>query len=439
MSWERAISPRALVAGGVIAYVALFNLTYVHFVGDVFTDQGYGYARPGFGVWAVLLVFSVFPAIWLPTRLGRVSGVAEWILYLVVFVPSMTVPLYAVGAATADQLQLATVLGLALAVFPLARRVPLLRLPQVSLSPRSFIGLLGAMSVVTVTVMVWKLNFSFSLADIGAVYDVRADYADAVGEAGRAVAYLVGWQANVINPALVVWGLHTRRWYLVTVGLGLQYLVFAATGLKGAVALLAVVLGLYVLLRSWRTPLGTAMAWGSSGALGAVTLAHITTSGPVATAGSSWILSLLFRRALATPGLMTGLYFDFFSGRPKANLDHSILGPFVETPYVDPPPVLIGTTYFPDSSPWANGNLWADGFANFGFVGIIAMTVLLVFGLYLADSFLRGRSLVVPALLLVAPLLPLVNTGLLTSLVTHGLALGVIVMILAPVTRDSPG
>ena len=87
---------------------------------------------------------------------------------------------------------------------------------------------------------------------------------------------------------------------------------------------------------------------------------------------SEWFTAILLQRLIATPGLLTGMYVEFFSAHPKAMLAHSVLAPFLAYPYDREPSFLIGRAYFGSETVQANANIWADGYANFGWAGDVA-------------------------------------------------------------------
>jgi hypothetical protein len=80
----------------------------------------------------------------------------------------------------------------------------------------------------------------------------------------------------------------------------------------------------------------------------------------------------------------------------------------------------------------ANANIWADGFANFGYFGMLGATLLTGLWLWLVDSStnIQNRRLVV--LILCIPSLTLADSGLLTDLASHGLALALLIVSILP-------
>src|SRR5207302_10056432 len=104
----------------------------------------------------------------------------------------------------------------------------------------------------------------------------------------------------------------------------------------------------------WKEKFGLTMIWGAVALIvGSIVADTIS--------GSVTFSSLVLQRLLATPGLLTGYYMQFFSGNPKMLLSHSVLKSLVENPYgSQSPPFIIGSAYFHNASNSANANIWAD-------------------------------------------------------------------------------
>src|SRR5205814_9572695 len=80
----------------------------------------------------------------------------------------------------------------------------------------------------------------------------------------------------------------------------------------------------------------------------------------------------------------------------------------------------------------ANANLWADGFANFGYFGMFAATLLTGAWLWLVDSSASTCNNRLAILILCIPSLTLADSGVLTDLASHGLVVALVVMSVLP-------
>jgi hypothetical protein len=282
---------------------------------------------------------------------------------------------------------------------------------------------LGAFGYIAVTV-----GINFSPPDILAINATREGFGDAVQAYGTVLGYIVSWSANVVGPLLIAIGLRRRQLWYTALGVGLELVVYGITGFKTALFSGLLVAGLVVLLSSRARPSGAGLAW-------------ITTSLVIGVAvfdrlnGSIVATSIFVRRVFEVPALVTSRYFEFFSEHPTYDLGHSFLRTWFRPPSQLTPPELIGSVFYgPETS--ANGGVWADGFANFGFVGILAFTVIMGCVFWLLDVVVDGVDLSVTGSVAGVLGVILTNTGLFTTLVSHGLGLAIILFSMLP-RRDA--
>ena len=146
------------------------------------------------------------------------------------------------------------------------------------------------------------------------------------------------------------------------------------------------------------------------------------------------LTSLIVRRFLVTPGLLTAGYVQVFDDIDKAQLAHSVLSPFFDYPYAREPPFLVGAAFFDNPETHANANLMADGFANFGYLGMVAACLVCVALLWALDDAAEGLPLGFACLVVLMPALALADSGILTTMLTHGFLAAVVLLALAPRT-----
>ena len=124
-------------------------------------------------------------------------------------------------------------------------------------------------------------------------------------------------------------------------------------------------------------------------------------------------------------------YFIYFQNEPMLLWSNSITSKYIEYPYDLTPPVLIGQWRGTGAN--VNNSFISMGFMHAGVAGIVLYGVLVGFIFRIIDS-LRGASL--PNWLIVAALVApvramLFSTDLPTALLTHGLAFGCLLLIIA--------
>ena len=352
---------------------------------------------------------------------------------VVVHLVAVIIPLQALVAAQFDlaRPEFAAAVGLAyLGTLAIAGLVPEVQLPRANALARAL--LLIAAVLVSLYVLMSLLRggglarISF---DLGAVYEVREEFLERLGPL---IGYLVPWQGFVLNPALLVVGLRRRSAFLVLLGLVLQALLFGMTGYRAFLLNPALLVVFYLIGR--RRQLTAIALAGMLAVIGIALALYAWLDEPI-------IPLLLVDRVIVIPAEIHYWYYDFFGvhGQAALQLSQSIFAPLSTAHYATPIAEVIGWTYMGrDAS--ANVGLFGDAFANFGLSGVAIFALLFALLLKVVDSAGRGVDPRVAAALLAMPALQLVNSGLLTTLLTGGLALAILVLwALAPPAAPGRG
>lgn len=420
-----------LIFVAVLGYLKVLHWSYTRLVSPGFGYLGYVYAPP-LSYLYLAFVMALLPAFWMPMELKRPSQVAYWILYITVYIPSTVIPFCTVAMNPDELLLLDAVLLFCFGVLGAVYNLRLGQFTSPPIRPTAFWLVLGGVIVLAYGYILSIFGMRSNVVSLLDVYDVRLEYKEIVGESGRLVDYLVGWLNNAVNPLLIAYGMVRKRVLPIVAGLGGQYVIYSITGYKSAFFSGFFLIGLLILMR------------GSLRRFGVRLMVYTTV---LVLAGSLWDLwsgslgftSLITRRTLVTPGLLTGYYYEFFSHNPLALLGDSLFSSFVLYQYPFSIPTLIGYSYYGDPNTHANANLWANAFANFGFAGMIGYSVILAGIFWVYDSIAAKRSFRISSLLLGIPAITLSNSALFTSLLTHGIALLVILLYIMPIKTTDGG
>jgi hypothetical protein len=418
----------ALLGSGT--YTVVFHVVYVTVIAPNFAYDGSFYAPVSdLAVW-VAGAAAVLPSLWLPSRVTRPSQVTLWVVYLVAYVPASLLIYYVLERDLADLWAFTLALLTAMAILGVMDRLPRTYwVVPFSITFASYTRLLAVAAFATVGYIAFTVGINFRLPNLLEVGDTRASFGAAVEASGTVLAYVVVWSVNVVGPLLVAIGLRQRRPTLVALGVGLELVIYGITGFKTALFSGVLVVGLVVMLSLRPRPAAAMLPWVASSLIVIVVLFdHVI--------GSIVTTSIFVRRILEVPALVTSRYFEFFSENPTYNLAHSFLRIWFQPPSELAPPALIGSAYF-DSGTWANGGVWADGFANFGFAGILGFTVILGAVFWLLDVVAGRADLAVTGSVAGILGVILTNTGLFTTLVSHGLGLAIVAFAVLP--RRAPG
>jgi hypothetical protein len=422
---------------GVGLYIVAFLTNYFLVLVPNFSYQGFGnvYRQPLEFVGFVLL--AAVPTLFAPSDIKRPSQLAFWMMFLIVYIPSILVPFKALNKPVTDFLPYNATLLLSLLILSATTRVPPPSIFRLPFRVRAFWMLLLPLYVLMYALMfrAFGLQAPPSLSD---VYDVRLEARSILVNAGFGVGYILRWVSNVLNPFLVASGLVSRRWWVVAVGIIGQIFVYSFDGTKSTLFSPFLIIGFFLLIRQKRFT-----GFSFSVALSAT----IFVAGLVDWLLATPALTLLYvRRFFMVPGLLTGFYVDFFSANPVFMWSQSFLGGLVENPYPGyiGPGFLIGEEYFGNPLGNANANFWADGFANFGIWGVLVVTVVLSLFLFVYDSLAKTVDSKIALLIIAMPFFALTNTALASSLLTHGLFFALLFLLFLPrelaldKTEDAP-
>jgi hypothetical protein len=408
---------RAAAIAGALIFVAVLQWAYTEHFSPVYAYAGLTDANPSSAALLVVTVLTALPALWLPISADRPSTIVLWALYVAGYVPAATVPIFIegeLGTVLPFLLALAGSMGLLAAI--VHTRPPPLASPHLSVT--AFTRVLVGLAILCALYIVATFGVH-ALPSLDSVYTTRAQFA--VAQASSAGSgYIVPWAANVINPLLVALGLARRRADLLALGLLGQLLVYSNTGYKAVLFSVAVVQAVYLVITRGRRWFGPLAVLGTTVVLG---LTVALSSGGAALA--------LATRLFATSGHVSWRYYEYFSTHAQYHLSHSIFSGIFTSPYSVDPPLVIGATYFNQGTD-ANANLWADAFANFGFGGIAVATVICGIVLLVLDAVGQRRDARVVGPTMAIAGLSLGASGVLTSILTQGVALAVILIVLMP-------
>src|SRR5437868_9708764 len=218
-------NPRVFLLAGVFAFVGSFQLMYLTWLYPVFGYYGFNNVEPAARYLLIAWVLSTAPALWMPIKLTRPSQLIYWVLYLVVFIPSMFVPLY-VGLEDMSQTVLLMVtLFLGLAIVGVGYLCPVAHLMHRRLSRSLFRMIFGCVAMGLILWVIMVFHGHFRVVSFWDVYELRSAADDVMQ--GSLVHYAVMWLSAVIGPFFLAWGLCYSRWLVFLGGIVIQLLVYS--------------------------------------------------------------------------------------------------------------------------------------------------------------------------------------------------------------------
>lgn len=414
-----------LVPLAVTAYSLALHGVYLYFIYAPFRYAGFRYESPAVSTTLIVLLATTGVALTLPLRLTRPSGIVLWVLFVVVIAPSILMTPYLGILGEPGTYALILSIGVAFSIVAIATRQKYSASKHNwSLPPLVFWSVIGVFSAAVYIYTGLAAGLSLRLVSLNDVYDVRADYADVLADS-RLLGYVVSTQANVVNPVIIAAGLYSRRALPIILGVLGQFLLYSSTGFKTILFSIPAILIVGTLFRFNRRPSALRLLWGATGLLAVVSIIDSLQGGIL------WS-SLLARRFLFTPARLTSIYLDYYSNHPFHLLGNSALAPWVTSPYQYGPPRTISLYLTGSASTSMNANLFADGFAQFGWFGIILISLVLIAFLRLLDRAGRGLPTAVAAVVMIMPSITLSNTSIITAFFSHGLLAALLVLAFAP-------
>ncbi|ELB2272106.1 oligosaccharide repeat unit polymerase [Vibrio parahaemolyticus] len=275
-------------------------------------------------------------------------------------------------------------------------------------------------------------NFSFSnlmmVFDFSQTYDIREGFRDI--SVPQIVKYMFFAASKALVPLLFLYALKEKNKTLALLAFLIQVCIFAVSGHK------SVFLGVILVYLSWQYLSRNGCIRVYSISLGLVVFCSISSILDWMF-GYNFLVNIFTRRMILVPGMLSGMYYEFYFNNEYARLAYSLLSSVFPYNYSSTPPFVIGNYYFDSDFMSANVNYVASGFAEFGYLGMIVFVSLasvLYKSLDMAASNNKESSFVICALLL--PTWVLVDSSLLTAMITHGLLLISIIVLFYPKFRE---
>jgi hypothetical protein len=423
---------KAAQFAAVLTYYWLLCLADRVVLAPVFGYQGLQYQSAPFWTQMSVVALILLCTALTPVRLRQPSDGVLYVLLPLVVVPVLTVAATDVIFADVERSLIVSIVG-AYLLLAACSKVPriisdadrILRPRGTRRQPWIVVVLLSCASY---GLMLATFGVHFRLLSFDDVYSVRSVYTQ---QAPGVLGYLLDWQAGVINPLFIVYGIQARRQLPLIAGLAGDFLIYSITGFKSVLFSVLAIAGFMLALRqgklAGRTPAaGARISFAFAALVAAAELIDALSH------GIEWT-SLFVERMSLVVGLNTGYYFQYFSTAPKTHLAYGTTGKILGTTSAVPPPQQIAAAiYHTNIDP--NVNLWADAYANFGHAGVGVFTLILAAFLWICDRAARGADQRATTTLLVVSALSLANGALFTCLLTNGLLLTLLVILRLPVS-----
>lgn len=243
------------------------------------------------------------------------------------------------------------------------------------------------------------------------VYDIRLE---ARAKVPTKLNYIISWSSVVFVPTALALCFKYKKYYLSIIPIIIQLLLFTIGGNKIYIFALMLTVMMYLLFRfRLMYSLVTIINFGLMGSL---------------IWKNVFLMALAIRRTFIFPASISFNYYEFFNIHPKMYLANSILSRFIGNQYKLDAPFIISRYVYREPEMSANVNFIANAYSNFGFAGIIIFTFILCFVLIFIDKISKNnKNKAIIVLITFSSFYALVNSGLLTAMLSHGIIVAMIV------------
>ncbi len=255
-------------------------------------------------------------------------------------------------------------------------------------------------------VFVFGFDIDWNVLFFKDIYEVRRHAASLTTPL---MGYLFGNLVKIIFPVGMILALSKRKYLIFLLFFVLQFYLFLVGAHKSVFLSLFLILLFFV--ESYRRQVRLIL----------FALASLLIISHLLFLFKGMILpeSILYRRGFLTPAMLNMCYFDFFADK-HAHLAYSFFGRWFEYPFDLNPPQLIGRFCFGNPQMSANNGFLSDGFANWGYAGVIFYSLLVA--IYMKILELSKLSWKYSGVLIIV-IYTFLSSSLTTAMLTHGLFL----------------
>lgn len=378
-----------------IAFACALHFAHANYLYPVHEFWGFPFCPLGTVEWLFLIAATAAASAVFPLCLNRPSGLVLWVLYLLVYLPSVTITLATKSQALNSYgYELAALIfGFCCVAVATRALAPSLRgRLQPVLLGRSAQGFLFLVCLALFCFILISFRDVISFVGLDDIYQQRA-----VGRSRNALeAYAQTYLAFVFSPAVFALGILRKNYAFLLLGLAGFLLMYGVTAERTVFLLPLAMTGLYVLIRS-RLSNSSMVIWTILSLAVTVLIAVYFED----TNRIFELLSLYFVfRVIAIPGSMFWQYSDVFADFGRTYWSNVTgINLIIDTPTVfDSVPNWPQLGYLVASEILrlesnSNANLFAyDGIAAAGATGIFVTCILLGAWLVVLDRITRHTS-----------------------------------------------
>ncbi|MSR88627.1 MAG: hypothetical protein EXS67_03120 [Candidatus Margulisbacteria bacterium] len=381
----------------VLSYVLIFILALFVSINKPF--------KPSQFVFILLFIFAYIPA---------TCVFANNKEFLLPSILKMTVCMMLIGASTRFNI------------------VPVISLKQLKYSKTYLVVCLFFFTTITLFLIVKTYGITTKIPSLSGqeIYALRDDFAV---KTSRGIAYFLGWQANVICVVILAIGMLRKKPLWIIFALIIQIFLFATAGMKSHIFTPPIFMICYFGLRKFYKNFTFYL-------LGVFTVFMVLI--PVAVESQYNLPPIMttfsVRRTFLVPSQLYFYYYSFFLEHPYDYFSsHFPIKLFSKSNYKKDIPGEIGWEFYRERKAHANASMFADGFSDAGFIGMLINTLLLCLWLGAIDCLAKNKEKELVAGTILMPTLALNSTGLISAIIGNGFVVSLLIIYLLPCVPET--
>ena len=427
----RALDSPLFCALLIVLYVVLCQFIYVDVISNVAALRLVGFEAyeplPLSG--AISIIVALAPLTWLRRRYRAPSDILVFQLYLYVYLPTAIYLTFTTPMPIEMQLKFHLFMLVSMFALELRKFIPLFHLDRLPITLNWFTFGLGVAGITVIGILVYYGEIDSSAFDLDTVYERRADI---IADTRHSILlFIANWSSLAIAPLCLYYGFFTKKRWLFAIGLAIAIAAFGVTSFRSHFFTPIFSLGIAICLM-----IAGARHYAITLIAVAIALCVVPLAWDLYWHGlSSWIVHFRF---IGNNGFLSAQYFEFFTDMPKGLYQDSIGRFFVRPQYYQPIAEVVGS-YFSMAGNHANANLWADGFGNLGFAGMLFASASAILVCWLLDSLGQDRHPLPLTVMTISLAFAMSNTAVHSSMTSNGGLLALVLLYLMPATKPSPG
>lgn len=365
------------------------------------------------------ILFSIIPAFTIQLKMERPSQVLVLFIYFTVHIQSsILVPIVSYSSYL-SQLIFLIFLTIAQVSLDLRLLFPLIQFKQVIIQRKYFWICFNLVIVFCFLFLLIKSTPNLSSFSLIEVYQQRSELLERSKSIGLLFFYISNWLGSVFIPFLLIVSLIKKSYPTVSLVLVIGLLNFSLSSNKSNyMNLLLVIWGFLLFYKFKKISFSNSMAASFILIILFLSLLDVVNAFFV-NENYHFFSWLFFHRIFTNNGYLSAIYLDLMQTIDFEFYQNSFLN-WLKLSNQEPIAVLAGKSFTDVEGVHANANIWADAYANLGYLGIGVSALFLGFLLHIYDSFSKGKSFVITVLLLLVQASVVANSPIYSAILSNG-------------------